>query len=286
MRYARFLIFVFMLGLMIFTVSSTNTSTAADTKADDVVNQHLNAIGPATARATTRPRIAVGMAKMRLRSSGISEAAGNAVLASQGNKSMLTMKFGVPEYPYEKLGYDGKEVTAYAIRPGVYSTLGGFARTYSTILKEGLLGGTLSSAWPLLDMSNRKVKLEHAGTKKINSRQAIELRYEPRGGSDLSISLYFDAETHQHIRTVYKITVSARLGTGGVDSSSQQSESRYELIEDFSDFRSEGGLSLPHTYEIQYRFSGAQSRYFNWSIVLQSFVFDSPIEAKDFNVAN
>jgi len=286
MPHVRILFLIFTSILLGVSVTSPTTSaTSSDLKVEEIITRHLASIGPPEARLAARSRLAIGKAQMTIRSRGTSEAGGNAVLASQANKSMITMKFGVPDYPYEKVGFDGELVTAYAIRPGVYSTLGGFVKTYPSILKEGLLGGVLSSGWPLLDLSTRKVKLEYAATKKINSRPVVEVRYLPRGGSDLNISLFFDAESFQHVRTVYKKTVGAQMGPS-VDQSASQSESRYELIEDFSDFRTENGLNLPHTYEMHYRYLAAESRYYDWVITLQSFYFDQPIDNKDFNVAN
>jgi hypothetical protein len=272
-------------GFVVLAPPANSASNSGDVKVEEIITKHLASIGPAESRVSSRPRIVVGKARMTIRSRGTSEAAGNAVLASQAEKSMITMKFAVPDYPYEKIGFDGYKVTAYALRPGVYSTLGDFARTYSIILKEGLFGGTLSSAWPLLDLSTRKVKLEYAGNKKIESRPVIEVKYSPRGGSDLSISLFFDAETFQHVRTTYKRRIGAQIGPS-VDQSAGQNESRYELTEDFSNFISENGLNLPHTYEIHYRYLSSESRYCDWMLTLQSFVFDKPIDVKDFNVAN
>jgi hypothetical protein len=269
----------------VFTASPTTSLADKDIKVEDIISRHLDSIGSAESRSNARPRMMIGRAQMTVRSHGNSDAAGNAVLASKENKSMMAMKFGVPSYPYEKVGYDGDKVTAYALRPGVYSALGDFIKTYPSILKEGLLGGTLSAAWPLLDHSTKKAKLEYGGSKKIGSRQVLEVKYQPRGGSDLTISLFFDAESYQHVRTVYKKTVGAQVG-GNIDQSAGQSESRYELIEDFSDFKLEKGLNLPHTYEIHYRFIAAESRYYDWTVNLLSFVFDQPIDAKDFNVAN
>lgn len=254
-------------------------------KVEEIISRHLASIGSPELRSPARPRMLLGRVQMTIRSHGNSVASGVAVLASKENKSMITMKFGIPDYPYEKVGFDGEQVTAYALRPGIYSTLGSFAKTYPLILKEGLLGGTLSSDWPLLDLSHNKVKLELAGTKKIGSRKVLEIKYQPRLGSDLSVSLFFDAETYQHVRTVYKKTVAVQMGVT-VDQSASESESRYELIEDFSDFKAEQGLTLPHTYEISYRFLAAESRYYDWIVTLQSFVFDRPIDSKDFNVMN
>lgn len=225
--------------------------------------------------------------------------------------SMVTMKFDSSQYPYEKIGFDGSKVTAYQLHPGDYSSLGSFVRTTPEMFKEGLLGGTLSSAWPFLDLSNRKVKIEVGGIKKVNNRPAYEVKYNVRGGSDLRISLFFDAETFQHVRTVYKKEMSAQMSRGGLGSnqrstggvsaggggagaggadrvgegSAQQSNTIYELVEDFSDFKTEGGLTLPHTYKIHLAQQGSATQISDWVMTLVQFTFAQKLEAKDFDVS-
>jgi hypothetical protein len=88
------------------------------------------------------------------------------------------------------------------------------------------------------------------------------VKYVVRGGSDLSITLFFDAETFQHVRTVYRKVLPAQMGraavgtSSGIDrvgeSSAQQSSTIYEMTEDFSDFKPEGELTLPHTYKLKF----------------------------------
>jgi hypothetical protein len=55
-----------------------------------------------------------------------------------------------------------------------------FLSSHDTIIKQGLMGGVLSSAWPLLSMAAKNPKLSYAGIKKINDRQAHQLKYTPR----------------------------------------------------------------------------------------------------------
>src|ERR1051326_8845488 len=153
---------------------------------DEVLSKHLDSIGTAADRNRANSRIIAGTTQVTFRSRGIAQTQGGAVLASDGLMSMVTMKFESSQYPYEKIGFDGKKVSAYQLHPGDYSSLGGFARTFPEILKEGLISGTLSSAWALLDVVARKAKIEFVGKKKINSRDLLALKYVPRGGSDLS----------------------------------------------------------------------------------------------------
>jgi hypothetical protein len=251
---------------------------------DEIVSKHLDSIGTNSARAAAGGRLAGGSTQVTFRSSGITQSEGSAVLASDGAKSMVTMKFPSSQYPYEKIGFDGKKVTAYQLPGAMYSSLGSFTRSNPEMLKEGLIGGTLSSAWPLLDLSNKKAKLESTGTKKVDSRQLIEVRYLPRGGSDLKISLFFDAENFRHVRTVYEKVISAQMGRT-VDQSARMSETRYRLVEEFSDFKTEGGMTLPHTYKIHFEQQGAGTQISDWVMTLVTFQFKLHLEPTDFDVS-
>ncbi|HXI23091.1 MAG TPA: hypothetical protein VNG71_04380 [Pyrinomonadaceae bacterium] len=253
-------------------------------KVDDIVAKHLQAIGKDEARAAVRSRVIAGATQATFKSRGVATVQGGAVLASEGPMNIVTMKFDTSQYPYEKIGYNGSKVSAYQVHPGVYSSLGSFVRANPVLLKEGLMGGALSSAWPLNDLASRKPKLEYAGTKKIDSRQTIELRYLPHGGSDLKISLFFDAETYQHVRTVYSRVISPQMGRT-VDDSARMTETRYELVEDFSDFKAETGLTLPHTYKITFNQQGTATQISEWLMTLVQFNFNQSVDAKDFDVS-
>src|SRR5258708_21716858 len=84
--------------------------------------------------------------------------------------------------------------------------------THDLIFKQGLMGGTLSSAWPLLDLTARGPLLEYVGTKKVDNRLLHELKYLPRGGSDLKIALFFEQDTFRHVRTAYERGIAAPTG--------------------------------------------------------------------------
>ncbi|PYS25717.1 MAG: hypothetical protein DMF72_00840 [Acidobacteria bacterium] len=275
---------------------------------EDIIAKHLESLGP-NVRATKGARVISGSTQVTFKARGTQTSDGVAVLASDGLKSMVTMKFPSTQYPYEKIGYDGSKVTSYQLRPGDYSSLGSFVRTNPEMFKEGLLGGTLSTSWPLLDLANRKAKLEVAGTKKSGGRELIEVRYRPAGGSDLRISLFFDAETFQHVRTTYKKEIAAQMGRGGSTSrgpggvsaapsastgsgresvgenSARQSNTIYELTEEFSDFKAEEGVTLPHSYKIRLEQIGASTQISEWTLTLAKFIFNQHLEVSDFDVS-
>jgi hypothetical protein len=274
-----------LVGLLMATPLTKTGEPSNKLTVEEIISKHLDSIGKPEARTAAHSRVIAGTTQVTFRARGVAQTTGGAVLASDGAMSMVTMKFESSDYPYEKLGFDGSKVTAYQLHPNDYSSLGNFARSFPEIFKEGLFGGTLSSAWPLLNSANKKVKLEYAGTKKVDSRQLLEVKYLPRNGSDLEISLFFDPATFQHVRTVYKRTISSQMGRTPGESASL-SATYYELDEDFSDFKTEGGLTLPHTYKIHLGQTGSSSQYSDWVMTLIRFVFNQHLEARDFDVSS
>jgi hypothetical protein len=151
------------------------------------------------------------------------------------------------------------------------------------MFKEGLIGGTLSSAWPLLDLANRNPKLRNAGTKKIDGRQTYVLEYEPRSGGNLDIKLFFDAETFQHVRTEYQQEFIAPTVSRPEIAAGQQG-TRLKYTEDFSDYRKEGGLMLPHTYKMELSFESERNPLLqDWVVSLNQFLFNKELDAKQFD---
>jgi hypothetical protein len=292
---------VLLAAALLLPLAIAHTATATipvDTKADEVIAKHLESLGDAAARASARRRVAVGTSRAIFRGSGGNlQADGGVVLASDNSKSLLGMKFDIAEYTGEKFGFDGKKFTVGYVTPGKRTTLGSFLLSNGNIFKEGLVGGTLSSAWPLLDLAVRGAKLKLEGTEKIGDISAYKLSYTPRNGSDLSIALYFDTKTYQHVRTQYERMQSAPIGSGGgiastttaeakkIDAQAGNRGARFKLIEDFSDYKLEGKLNLPHAYTIQLEIQAATSSVKNkWEMTLQQFAFNQEIDDKEFNV--
>ena len=267
---------------------------------EEIVARHLESIGGAEMRASVHSRIAAGTVIGILSAPGTAKFDGRAVMASDGKKNMIGMGFENAGQFQERFGFDGKDVTVGFARPGVRGYWGDFLLTHDNIIKEGLVGGTLSDAWPLLNYVERKAKLEYRGIKKIGGKTMHALRYVPRGSSDLEINLFFDTETFQHERTEYTRVISAGLGTGvigtgrverpsqsgAVDGSGQQRPTRYKMVEEFSDFRNESGLTLPHTYKIGLELdTRGGTLKADWEFTLTEFAFNQPIPPETFNVS-
>lgn len=279
------LISVMVVALLTLSSASQFPSVAEKIKAEEVVAKHLESIGSASARAAITTRIISGTSQVIFRTPPPGQAIGRAVLASEGFKSLVGMSFPSPIYPREQLGFNGDSFMSAFATPGVRSVLGNFLMTHDLVFKQGLMSGTLSSAWPLLDPSIRNSQLEYAGARKVDDRICHQLKYLPRGGSDLRITLFFDSEAFRHVRTEYELVIPASMGDRSY-SNVQTREIRYKMIEDFSLFKPESGLTLPHIYTIKLAVDTQNGTFLaDWIIKLTQFDFNQKIDQSAFNVS-
>ncbi len=259
-------------------------ASAQKMKAEDVVAKHLEALGKAELRAPTRTRSVTGGIAVVLRNSaGGGRPEGEALIATDGQKILYITEFKQADYPFERMGFDGKKVTVRQYRPGRRTAFGEFVLSHEVLFKEGLIGGALSSAWPLLNLAERGAKLGYDGTAKVNGREAHKLSYKPKKGSDLKIKLYFDAQTFNHLRTEYDRVVAATMGPVP-GSSAGRIDTRYHLAEDFGEFKDEKGLMLPHSYRMEYMVTSEIGPVLlDWNFQLNNFTFDEPINPALFD---
>lgn len=265
-------------------VSPSSTATDKMTP-EELVARHLESIGTAKARASVTNRVIAGTSLVIFRTPPPGQATGRAVLASEGPRSLIGMSFPSPVYPREQLGFNGNSFMAAFVTPGVRSVLGNFLMTHALIFKQGLMGGTLSTAWPLLDLNARNPKLEYAGLKTVDGRKLHQLRYLAHGGSDLQVNLFFDEATFQHVRTEYERVIAAPTGDRSY-ANIEEREIRYKMTEEFSDFRTESGLVLPHVYRIKLLVDSKGGTFLaDWEMILTRFTFNEPLDPNSFNIA-
>jgi len=253
----------------------------------EVISKHLESIGPAEARARVRGTRIKGASVVSVKLCGEGQVEGQALLASQGTANLINLKFETPEYPYELLRFDGKKFIAIPFKPGSRTCLAQFFQDNEVIFKEGLAGGILSESWPLLKLEERNPKLEYSGLKKIGGRDLHALKYGPRKSSEMKIMLYFDPQTFQHVRTEYSQVLYANeqrrigaVGSSGLPAPNQTaSNARIEAYEEFSDFKVEGGLNLPHTYKFHLSIqSELKPALVDWVLNLTDFAFNVPFD--------
>ncbi len=268
-----------MIGLFSTTLLAFDKMTP-----EEVIEKHVASIGTAEARAAVKSISMIGTAKATFFGRGGGVAEGISVAASKGGKFMVAMKFNNPDYPFEKMGFNESNFTVGFLSPGKRTTLGDFLQVNRSAFERGIMSGALSTSWELLNPDSNDAKIRYSGMGKIDGKKYHELEYNPRKGSDLSIKLFFDPETFRHVRTEYKRTISSRQG-GNVDASSSLSETRYKMVEDYSDFSEESKLTLPHTYKISLEIlTGNGTTSYEWLMNFSKFSINAEIDDNDFNV--
>ncbi|HEX7295642.1 MAG TPA: hypothetical protein VF251_07830 [Pyrinomonadaceae bacterium] len=278
-------------GVTLILVSVSVPLASGDKKMSptDVISKHLESIGPAEQRARATTMKVSGTCTLVVKEGGAGQAEGQAVMASKGDMNMIQMTFTTGD-PAVWVKFDGTNAAVSQFRPGRRTSLENFLAAYNVIFREGLLGGTLSKAWPFLHMESRNPKLEYAGLKKIDGKEVHALRYVPRQGSDLKIMLYFMANTFEHVRTEYEQTIypsdQQRISGGGgrapTGGQPRSSPTRINATEDFSNFKIQDGLNLPHGYKFQLSIqSEVRPALINWVFDLTQFSFNEPVDFAD-----
>jgi hypothetical protein len=270
--------------LFLAVVGSYKPLRAADLTPGDIVVKHLDAIGSAQARASLKSRVIQGGTTYRILVGGSGAIDGRFVFASEGPKSNFLFKVNAGGYLGEQFICDGNKTSV----AGTYadkrrSELGTFVLTQDIVLRENLLGGVWSSGWPLLDLEARGAKLHYEGIKKINDRELIALRYQPKKRTDLDIFLYFDPQTYQHVLSTYELSVSSGLA-GGETTQAGKQQTRYRIEERFSDFQSQDGLTLPTHYDLRFtiELSSGFTKLVEWEVKARNIMNNESIDERSF----
>ena len=296
---------------------------AADLKPEEIVAKHLDSIGTSSARAA-KTRVVEGPVTYRILVGGAGNLDGKSVLVSQDQKLHFMMKLNNNLYRGEQFIFDGdRDEISFSTANQTRSQFGEFVRVQDVVLREGLLGGVLSTAWPLYNLDNRKAKLSYEGVKKIDGKDLIALRYQPKKSTDADILLYFDPQTFHHVETVYSVRIRGQLGnidpqlanaqavpennigrgpqgdynvtapaTGGVvgqtneTATARQQETRYRLEEHFDSFEAFNGLTLPTHYTIQFsqELGNGRTTLSEWAIVASQIQSGVGVDERNFQV--
>jgi hypothetical protein len=266
---------------------------AAELKPEDLVARHLESIGTPGARAAATSRVMEAAARFKLLVGGAGLLDGSSVFISEQRKLQFMLKFSDVQYSGERFISDGNKVQVISSSAGhIRSPFADFVYNHDEIIKEGFLGGTLSTAWPLLHLDERKAKLNYDGLKTIDGESLHELHYRAKKNSDLDIHLYFDSD-YRHVMTVYTLTVRPQLAHREPDINdvskpvaasdnapaqevaqssetlnARQQETRYRLEERFSGFSKVDGLSLPTHYNIHFsqELGNGATNVFEWDL--------------------
>jgi hypothetical protein len=275
---------------------------AEDLTPEKVIAEHVKSIGRPEYIAKLKSRSFVGTSDVKFIQGASGEMSGTSMMVSEGPKLAIVLKYGDVNYPGEYLAYDGKDVTVKQqfMSPGQKSPLADFLFRFNDIMKGGLIGGALSTAWPLLNMQDRQVDLKYRKTK-VDGQELHEIEYHPKNGrGDLKIRIYFDLETFRHVRTEYRLRSREDRSFGNTENplgtskeeinrntdvlmKDARPESIYVLIEKFGNFKKIGGLVLPHSYEMDYSLEGSGHAFIgDWKVKAGTFVFNKAYDEKFF----
>jgi hypothetical protein len=264
-----------LIPLVLVIASAATAGLAKDElPTGELVKQHLNSIGTQQARTGVKNRLAQGSLTFQwLDVAGVTE--GQLQFVSEGDKFVSVLKLPSPQYHGEQFVSNGSKTVVKQTTPGVYSGLGRFVFEHPEVLTEGLWGGTLSTAWPLEHLEDRRARLEDQGLKKVDGRDLRRVDYVPRKSSDLQIELYFEPDTYRHVMTVYSYHVEAR-GGGGAYASANKQETYYRLEERFADFKSVDDIMLPTRWTVQFSSDSTQIKIGGATSGISQFQIQDP----------
>lgn len=252
-----------------------------DLTADEIVSKHLDSIGTKEKRDAVKNRLVGGASDFESKLPN-RKTTGKAIFVSEANDLFFVSSFNSKEYPFEKIGFfKGKQNLPY-VTAGKRSPLGAFIADYNKILSDGLLTGSISQTWTLLNLQEQKGALKSAGTKKIDGQETYILSYSPKGSgsTEFKIKLFFDKQNFRHVRTEYRHAIAAKIATFGV--LGQQTGVEISMTETFADFKVESGLTLPHSYKIRYFTDSNSGTYeYNWGFTISTYLFNQNL-ATDF----
>ncbi|MGA9529985.1 MAG: hypothetical protein WBS24_17865 [Terriglobales bacterium] len=267
-------------------VFCTGLLWAGDISPADVLQKHLDSIGLAAARGQIKSRVIQGAVTYRILVGGSGAIDGKFQFASEGQKSDYLFRVNAGGYLGEQFICDGNKTSvAGTYSDKTRSEFGNFVLAQDMILRENLLGGVWSSAWPLLDLGDRKARLHAEGMKKVDGKEFIVLRYEPKKLTDLNIFLYFDPQTYRHVMTLYKMDPSTSV-SGGETAQSGKMTRRYRIEERFSDFQTANGLTLPQRYDLRYTLESESgfTKSVEWEVKALNIANNMSIDARAFQV--
>lgn len=259
---------------------------AADTKAEEIVAQHLDSIGTAEARAAVKSRAIEGTLRFKALVGGSGEIVGSWGRVSEQRKSNFVMRFGTGDWRGEQFVFNGDK-TWFAAPTASHrpSVLAKFVSSQDFIIKEGLLGGVLSTGWALQNLNPDRVKLEYMGLKKVDGHELQGIEYYSKGNTDMTVKLYFDPETHRHVMTVYAVAISPNMSHRVTESVNQQ-EIRYTVEERFSDFQTDNGITLPRHYGLQYtqELQSGSTRVYDWDMTADKILNNLDLAPGNFQI--
>lgn len=270
-----------------FTLLAIGSTGAAKDKFEksSFVQQQLNSIGTNENRAAIKDRVIQGSVVFEVLNAGPLRWEGPATMVSEGDELAMQFKFPPTVYRTEWFVSDGKKSSTAPVKPGRWTEFGDFVRTHNQILTEGLWGGTLSTAWALAHLDERRAKLEDRGIKKVDGVELRRVDYIPRKNSDdLEIQLYFEPDSYRHVMTVYTMTITAPQGFDANASGAERNKV-YRLEERFGDFKTIDNVSLPTHWKIRFTYGAVSEALIDqYDVTETKIVHNIAVDPRNFEM--
>ena len=284
-RRAQITLTAILFGLL--GLSETGQSKDPKLTPEELVNRHVQSIGPAEAIQKVQNRALNSTVVATTTFARAGSMPGKASILSKGPKTRIGISIDFPDYPSEQFTFDGSRTVAGSSLHGVNAPLGDFIHLNGVLMREGLVGGVLTTAWPLLDLQARTPLLSYDGLKKVDGKQYHALKYKPnKGAMAANVTLFFEPETFRHVRTQYGTESTGGTGQVGPGVGVTASLTRIQVIEEFGDFKEKDGLQLPHAYTIRYSGDGSgRTLLAKWVFTVTQLDHNNPtIEDRHFAI--
>lgn len=271
-----------MIVVFAITAFGVMTSFGQDLKTDEIIAKHLESIGTKEKLAGIKNRLVMGASSFESKLPS-KKTGGKALIVSEGTNLYFIASFASKEYPFEKIGYFNDKMSLPFVTSGARSPLGAFIADHEKVLSDGVMTGSMSNTWILINWQKDKATIRSGGTKKIDGRKAYVLDYFPKGGGsgEFTIKMFFDAENFRHIRSEYRHEISPKQDTFG--QLGRQGGLKMRLTENFADFKDADGLMLPHSYTLNYQTDSNSGTFeYIWGVAVTQYMFNRKLEDNFF----
>jgi hypothetical protein len=286
--------------------------------AEQVLQRHTDSVGSSATLANAKSRVVEGTAFYRILTNGTGEFPGKAVMASSDNKFHTLLKTDAQGYHGERFISDGDGKTSVATTYANFtrSHFGDFLQRENVPLQDGLLGGVLTTAWPLIAANFPKETFQYEGLKKVDGVELHVVGYKPKRKTGLKITLFFEPQTFRHVLTTYVEQEDAGLARGAIDPNLTPAQGKgasgiangmaqtanslsgpdvrtarlrpttWMIEERFGNFTTLDGLTLPFHYDLRYQeqLQNNITNTIDWEVRVTGVHNNIPVDAKNFEI--
>ena len=295
------------LVLTLLLVLAATVKAQEKLTAEDILQRHLDSVGTAAIRSAARSRVVEASASDRiLLGANPAPYDGKAVIVSEGNKLQMLLKINAPQYTGERFKRYGDRTSIEATNVNqTRSELGTLLESDDSPIREGLIGGVLTTGWPLFDMGAHKGKVQYQGLKKIDGTDLQVVVCHPSKINGFEITLYFDPQTLRHVRTVYLQDKATGIATSpfvdtvaplsrrnperlnGPDArSARLGPTRWKIEEQFGNFKTMDGMTLPEHYNLRFQQQSpsGSTNTIEWDVIATRVLNNISVDARNFQI--